>query len=97
MTEPPFTDQIGFGNFCGDALGRKICVTTTHWDLVDEQTGKKREEVIKNDYCVTGTTMVRFNGTHDSAWVAVDTLLQAVDTDATNAGSANADGAGAVV
>jgi hypothetical protein len=91
MTEPPFTNQEVFEEFCGDELGKKICVTTTHWDLVDEQTGEKREVDIKRDYCVNGTTMARFKGTQESAWHAVDTLLQAAEASITRAsGSASA-------
>ncbi|KAF9469797.1 hypothetical protein BDZ94DRAFT_1243279 [Collybia nuda] len=77
ITEPPFTNQATFQTFCGEDIGKKICIVTTYWDKVDQSTGEKREKDIENKYCAAGTPMARFelNKAHDSAWLAVSKIL----------------------
>ena len=77
MTEPPFTSARMFELYCGYNLGRRICVTTTHWSRVPETVGVKREQEIEDKCCATGTTVARFLRTRESAWEVVETLLQA--------------------
>ncbi|KAF8226277.1 hypothetical protein L208DRAFT_1302672, partial [Tricholoma matsutake] len=81
MTEPPFTSEGMFEQYCGNNVGRKICVTTTHWDRVDKEVGARREEEISDKYCATGMTMARFRRTQESAWQVVETLLEASKLD----------------
>jgi hypothetical protein len=77
MTEGLITNETMFDQYCGKHVGRKICVTTTHWDRVDEEIGAQRETEIRDKYRATGATMARFQRTHTSAWEVVETLLQA--------------------
>jgi len=82
MTEFPFTNEAMFEQYCGKNLGRRICVTTTHWDQVNKEVATRRESEIREKYCVTGTTMARFLCTRESAWEVVEKLLQASRPDA---------------
>jgi hypothetical protein len=75
MTESPFASHRMFEPSIGINLGRKICVTTTHWDRGDKEVGASREEEIRDKYCAPDTAMARFLGTQESAWDVVRTLL----------------------
>jgi hypothetical protein len=75
MTESPFTSDRMFKQYFRITLGRKICVTTTHWDRVDKEVGAGREEEIRDTCCAPDTAMARFLGTQESVWDVVKTLL----------------------
>lgn len=62
---------------------RKIVLTTTMWDDVNQDTGETREGELRDDFwkgmVKRGSTIARFEGTRDSAFRVIRPLLDAAN------------------
>jgi hypothetical protein len=76
MTEKPLTSLATFDTICGGEVKQKILIATTMWNMVDLDTGVRREQEIKE---VTGTRTIRFRDTNESAWEVVEELMHNLD------------------
>ncbi|KAL0948556.1 hypothetical protein HGRIS_011116 [Hohenbuehelia grisea] len=69
-----------FGGICGNRASANVILATTMWtDRLRGALGDQRELKLKERYWKPmldlGSRMVRFDGTHDSAWQILDALL----------------------
>jgi hypothetical protein len=76
MTELP-RESLNIPQYDMDIL-ENVILTTTMWDQDDERTSLAREETLREQiplFLLTPRT-ARFLGTHESAWVIVDQLIE---------------------
>lgn len=68
---------------CGDSALSSVFFMTTKWGLVTEQDGNKREQQLCDglwkDMIDAGSSVGRFDGTHESARTIVRNILQMFD------------------
>ena len=80
MAGTPLKDFRMFAKLCGDDATKKVILATTMWDLVQGNEGERRETQLKERYwkgmLVGGSKVVRFRGTHESAWEIVDMIVK---------------------
>ena len=83
MGSTPLRNLRQFEDLCGKNRFRNIVLTTTMWDAVDEEIGKAREEELRSDFwkgmIARGSTIARFDGTHDSTLRVIRPLLDAAN------------------
>ena len=81
MAGTPLKNLREFEELCGKDAFQNIILTTTMWDLVDEETGEKRERELRTDYwgpmLDRGSTTSRFLRTRESAFAVIEPLLEA--------------------
>ena len=74
-----------FGELCGDQAVKKVVLVTTMWDMVQQDTGARRENGLFENYWKTminyGASTARFSNTPDSAWKIVDLILKEHETE----------------
>ncbi|KAG8834801.1 hypothetical protein FRC18_001475 [Serendipita sp. 400] len=67
-----------FEMICGQGALQNVILVTTMWDHVDEETGRSREEQLRDQFWKSmvdsGSRVARFTHTHDSAWQIVNRL-----------------------
>ena len=72
-----------FQDLCGEKGFRNIVLTTTMWDLVDQETGETREGELRDNFweemITRGSTIARFKRTRDSAFQVIKPLLDAAN------------------
>jgi hypothetical protein len=72
----PNRNLVMFQELCGNDALKNVILTTTMWDLVDEQTGSRRETELREKYwkimISAEARMARFHRTYDSAWDIID-------------------------
>jgi hypothetical protein len=85
ITESPIIHLRPFEKLCGKDFPKKVVLVTTFWKFVSLETGNQREKELRDKYWSTMTAggssgIHRFESTaesaSDSAWGAVDLLLQ---------------------
>jgi exonuclease VII small subunit len=80
MAGTPLKDFRMFAKLCGDDATKKVILATTMWDLVQGNEGERHETQLKERYwkgmLVGGSKVVRFRGTHESAWEIVDMIVK---------------------
>lgn len=80
MTDPPVTALLRFDNASSDHDFEKVLLVTTMWrHLKDRSIGEKREEEVRTKYWENkmehGPKIHSFQETADSAWIAVNMLM----------------------
>ncbi|KAL0948457.1 hypothetical protein HGRIS_011030 [Hohenbuehelia grisea] len=80
MAGTPLRNLHMFGGLCGNRASANVILATTMWnDRLRGALGDQRELELKEKYWKPmldlGSKMLRFDGTHDSAWQIVDCLL----------------------
>ena len=72
-----------FEKLCGKDAIHNIILTTTMWDIVDEETGRDREQQLKSKYWQTmlerKSSTSRFLGTRESALRVIAPLIDAAN------------------
>jgi hypothetical protein len=72
-----------FRKLCGDKANGSVILGTTKWVEVPPQVGERRERELKSKYwnevIAAGSRVERFEGTSDSAWKIVNTILNFVE------------------
>jgi len=82
MLGTPLKNLRKFKELCGKDGLQKIILVTTMWGEVDEETGSRREEELRERYWKTmitqGSRTARFEGTLDSesAWHILDPFIR---------------------
>lgn len=75
----PRNDSDMFQTLCGLQAEKAIILATTKWCDVAPDTGGKREEQLRSNYwkdmSISGSGMIRFDGTAESAWRVVGGVL----------------------
>jgi hypothetical protein len=83
MGGTPLKNLRHFQDLCGKNMLRKIVLTTTMWDDVNQDTGETREGELRDDFwkgmVKRGSTIARFEGTRDSAFRVIRPLLDAAN------------------
>ena len=68
-----------FHRLCGDKALARVVLGTTNWGEVDEEKGKDREKDLATNFWKTmidsGSKMLRFDNTKESARAFLDTIL----------------------
>ena len=69
-----------FEKLCGKDAIHNVILTTTMWDIVDEETGRDREQQLKSKYWQTMLDSTsRFLGTRESALRVIAPLIDAAN------------------
>jgi len=79
ITEAPVSNLLRFDDICGGHVFEKVLLVTTMWSLDRRGMGPGRENELRGRYWGSimepGPKMHRFEDTTESAWAAVDVLL----------------------
>jgi len=69
-----------FKSLCGSKAMPNVVIATTMWDEVKTEEGELREKELKRDFwtemVADGCMTERFEGTYDSAWRIIGTVIQ---------------------
>ena len=79
MAGTPLKNFRVFANLCGDGAIKNVILTTTMWDLVDENEGERRMTQLQERYwkgmLAGGSEVARFKGSYASAWEIIDIIV----------------------
>jgi hypothetical protein len=83
IVDRPIENLRMFEKLCGKNAIHNVILTTTMWDVVDEETGRDREEELKSKYWQTmlerKSSTSRFLGTRESALRVIAPLIDAAN------------------
>ncbi|CCX06219.1 Similar to hypothetical protein PIIN_06528 [Piriformospora indica DSM 11827]; acc. no. CCA72591 [Pyronema omphalodes CBS 100304] len=68
-----------FKKLCGPDALKNVCLTTTHWDMVDQRKGRSREVELQGKFWQEmikhGARTARFDGRAEAAWRVVEPMM----------------------
>jgi hypothetical protein len=85
MTDSSLKNLNLFRDLCGNKAMRNVILVTTMWDQVKSEVGKRREELLKQQWLPMldlGSKVAHFEGTFDSAWRIIDRIMLELPADA---------------